>query len=101
MQPNHLPALGPRYWSALCLESIFGANMGDLFARNLGLGHVAGLPFLAIAPAIVITTERYAPIKHQSYYRIVTRIVRPPATNFADFAPGYLKLPRMWVMAAL
>ena len=42
MQPNHLPALGARYWSALCLASIFGANMGDLFARNLGLGHVAG-----------------------------------------------------------
>lgn len=47
MQPNHLPPLGPRYWSALCLASIFGANMGDLFARNLGLGHIAGLPFLA------------------------------------------------------
>ena len=30
MQPNHLPALGARYWSALCLASIFGANMGDL-----------------------------------------------------------------------
>jgi hypothetical protein len=45
MQPIHLPTLGARYWSALCLATIFGANMGDLFARNLGLGHVAGLPF--------------------------------------------------------
>jgi uncharacterized membrane-anchored protein len=36
MQSIHLPTLGARYWSALCLASIFGANMGDLFARNLG-----------------------------------------------------------------
>ena len=57
MQPIHLPMLGARYWTALCLASIFGANMGDLFARNMGLGHVAGLPFLAIALAIVIVAE--------------------------------------------
>ena len=53
MQQKHLPMLGARYWTALCLASIFGANMGDFFARNLGLGHVAGLPFLALAFAIV------------------------------------------------
>jgi uncharacterized membrane-anchored protein len=45
MQQIHLPMLGARYWAALCLASIFGANMGDFFARNLGLGHVAGLPY--------------------------------------------------------
>ena len=49
MQDRHLPSLGPRFWAALCLASIFGANMGDYFAHNLGLGHVAGLPFLAVA----------------------------------------------------
>jgi uncharacterized membrane-anchored protein len=101
MQPNHLPALGPRYWSALCLASIFGANMGDLFARNLGLGHVAGLPFLALALAIVIVTERFDRLQHQSYYWLAIIIVRTAATNFADFAAGDLKLPRIWVMAAL
>jgi uncharacterized membrane-anchored protein len=101
MQPNHLPALGARYWSALCLASIFGANMGDLFARNLGLGHVAGLPFLAAALAIVITAERFDRMRHQSYYWIAIIIVRTAATNFADFAAGDLKLPRIWVMAAL
>jgi uncharacterized membrane-anchored protein len=101
MQSIHLPTLGARYWSALCLASIFGANMGDLFARNLGLGHVAGLPFLAIALAIVIVAERFDRIKHQSYYWIAIIIVRTAATNFADFAAGDLKLPRVWVMAAL
>jgi uncharacterized membrane-anchored protein len=101
MQPNHLPALGPRYWSALCLASIFGANMGDLFARNLGLGHVAGLPFLALALAIVIVVERFDRMQQQSYYWLAIIIVRTAATNFADFAAGDLKLPRIWVMAAL
>src|ERR1700687_5833631 len=101
MQPIHLPALGARYWSALCLASIFGANMGDLCARNLGLGHVAGLPFLAIALAIVMIAERFDRILHQAYYWIAIIIVRTAATNFADFAAGDLKLPRIWVMAAL
>jgi uncharacterized membrane-anchored protein len=51
--------LGARYWTALCLASIFGANMGDFFARDLGLGHVYGLPFLALALAIVLIGERF------------------------------------------
>ena len=101
MQPIHLPTLGARYWSALCLASIFGANMGDLFARNLGLGHVAGLPFLAVALAIVIVSEWFDRIQHEAYYWIAIIIVRTAATNFADFAAGDLKLPRVWVMAGL
>src|ERR1700735_5259866 len=101
MQPIHVPTLGARYWSALCLASIFGANMGDLFARNLGLGHVAGLPFLAVAPAIVIVAERFDRIQHEIYYWIAIIIVRTAATNFADFAAGDLKLPRVWVMVGL
>ena len=101
MQPNHLPALGPRYWSALCLASIFGANMGDFFARNLGLGHVSGLPFLVAALAIVIVAERFDRLQHQGYYWLAIIIVRTAATNFADFAAGDLKLPRIWVMIAL
>ncbi len=101
MQPNHLPALGPRYWTALCLASIFGANMGDLFARNLGLGHVGGLPYLAIAMIVVVVAERFDRMRHQIYYWIAIIIVRTAATNFADFAAGDMKLPRVWVMAAL
>lgn len=101
MQSIHLPALGARYWTALCLASIFGANMGDLFARNLGLGHVSGLPFLAIALAVVLVAERFDRMSHQSYYWTAIIIVRTAATNFADFAAGDLKLPRIGVMAVL
>src|SRR6201747_391889 len=101
MQPNHLPRLGARYWPALCLASILGANRGHLFARNMGLGHVAGLPFLAIALAIVIVAERFDRIQHEVYYWVAIIIVRTAATNFADFAAGDLKLSRVWVMAGL
>lgn len=41
MQDIHLPTLSARYWVALCVASVFGANMGDFFARDIGLGHIA------------------------------------------------------------
>src|ERR1700694_3787724 len=101
MQQIHLPTLGARYWAALCLASIFGANMGDLFAHNLGLGHVAGLPYLALALAIVLVSERFDRSVHQVYYWTAIIIVRTAATNFADFVQGDMKLPRELVMAGL
>jgi uncharacterized membrane-anchored protein len=101
MQQIHLPTLGARYWAALCLASIFGANMGDFFARNLGLGHVAGLPFLALALAIVVASERFDRSVHQVYYWTAIIIVRTAATNFADFACGDMKLPRLLVIIGL
>jgi uncharacterized membrane-anchored protein len=101
MQHIHLPTLGPRYWVALCLASIFGANMGDFVARNMGLGHVTGLPFLAAALAVVMIVERFDRTVHQAYYWIAIIIVRTAATNFADFACGDMKQPRIWVIAAL
>jgi uncharacterized membrane-anchored protein len=101
MHRIHLPTVGARYWTALCLASIFGANMGDFFARNLGLGHIAGLPFLALALAIVVVSERFDRTVHQAYYWTAIIIVRTAATNFADFACGDMKLPRLLVIAGL
>ena len=101
MQPYHVPFLGLRYWIALCLASIFGANMGDFFAHNLGLGHVAGLPFLAIAFAIVFVLERFDRAAHEAFYWLAIVVVRTAATNLADFFAGDLRLPRPWVMAGL
>ncbi len=101
MQQYHVPFLGLRYWIALCLASIFGANMGDFFAHNLGLGHVAGLPFLAIAFAIVFVLERFDRSAHEAFYWLAIVVVRTAATNLADFFAGDLRLPRPWVMAGL
>jgi uncharacterized membrane-anchored protein len=101
MQQMHLPTLGARYWVALCLASIFGANMGDFFARDVGLGHVAGLPFLALALVVILVSERFDRSVHQVHYWTAIIIVRTGATNFADFACGDMKLPRLLVIVGL
>ena len=101
MQQCHVPRLGARYWIALCLASVFGANMGDFFAHDIGLGHVAGLPFLALALAAVFVVERFDRAAHETYYWLAIVIVRTAATNLADFLSVDLRLPKPWVMAGL
>lgn len=75
--------------------------MGDFFARDVGPGHVAGLPFQVLALLIVVVDERFDRIVHQAYYCTGIIIVRAAATNFADFACGDMKLTRLQVMAGL
>lgn len=101
MQSQHVPALGPQYWGALCIASVFGANMGDFFARNLGLGHVRGLPILAFMLAIIFLIERRDRLVHQAYYWLAIVVIRTGATNLADFAAGDLKLSKPAVMLGL
>jgi uncharacterized membrane-anchored protein len=101
MQSTHVPSLGLRYWFALCLASIFGANMGDFFAHVLGLGHVRGLPILAVAFALVYFIERRDKASHEAYYWLAIIIVRTAATNLADLAASDMKQPRLLVMALL
>jgi uncharacterized membrane-anchored protein len=101
MQQYHVPRLGLRYWSALCIASIFGANMGDFFAHNLGLGHVAGLPFLALALVLIFIAERFDRAAHEAYYWLAIVVVRTAATNLADFFSVDLRLGKPWVMSAL
>ena len=101
MQSIHVPSLGVRYWFALCLASIFGANMGDFFAHVLGLGHIKGVPFLAIALVAVLLFERRDKVAHQAYYWTAIILVRTAATNLADLAASDMKQPRPWIMLVL
>jgi uncharacterized membrane-anchored protein len=101
MTPYHVPILGLRYWTALCLASVFGANMGDFFAHDFGLGHVAGLPFLAVALVVIFIVERFDKTAHETYYWLAIVVVRTAATNLADFLSVDLRLPKLWSMAAL
>jgi uncharacterized membrane-anchored protein len=101
MQRHHVPSLGLRYWVALCVASIFGANSGDFYAHDVGLGHIAGLPFLAIALAVVLLIERIDHFVHQAYYWMAIVIVRTAATNFADYFSVDLRLPKIWVITTL
>jgi uncharacterized membrane-anchored protein len=101
MNERHLPLLNARFWVALCLASIFGANLGDFFAHNIGLGHIAGLPFLAVGFALILVAERYDRGVRELYYWLAIVVIRTAATNIGDLLAGDLKWPRPWVMAGL
>ncbi len=101
MNERHLPLLNARFWVALCVASIFGANLGDFFAHNIGLGHLAGLPFLAAGFALILVAERYDRGVRELYYWLAIVVVRTAATNIGDLLAGDLKWPRPWVMAGI
>src|SRR6185437_9295273 len=101
MHDRHLPALGPRFWTALCFASVFGANLGDFFAHDLGLGHLKGLPFLAMALGIILLVERFDRFAHEGWYWSAIVVVRTAATNLADLLCGDLRFPRLWASVAL
>src|SRR5437773_11006014 len=94
MQSKHVPSLGTRYWSALCMASVFGANMGHFCARYLGLGHVKGLPILGVMLVIIFMVESRDRYAHQTYYWLAIIVIRTAATNLADFAAGDMKLDK-------
>lgn len=75
--------------------------MGDFFARVLGLGHIRGVPFLAIALVAVLLLERRAKAVTELYYWLAIIIVRTAATNLADLAASDMKQPRILVMGVL
>src|SRR5689334_8735670 len=63
--------------------STFGTNTGDFVARYLHLGHLAGLPYMAVLFAGILMLERRA--RHSAVYfwaAIIT--VRTAATNVGD-----------------
>ncbi len=101
MQQAHVPAAGTRYWFALSLASIFGANTGDFIARYLHLGHAGGLPALAILFALILVFERRDRATHQAYYWMAIIVVRTAATNLADLGASDFRLGRLGLTAAL
>ncbi len=80
------PLAGPRYWVALSIASVFGANTGDFVAKYLHLGHAGGLLPLAAILAVILVAERRDTTVHQAYYWLAIIVNRTAATNLADFA---------------
>lgn len=101
MRPAHVPAAGDRYWVALSIASVFGANTGDFIAKYLHLGHWGGLPALAVLLAIIFFLERRDSTVNQAYYWAAIIVVRTAATNLADLGAGDLHLGRPGLMVAL
>jgi uncharacterized membrane-anchored protein len=88
MQQQHLPAITPRYWTAILVASIFGTNMGDFYAHNSGLGLLGGLPILAVLFAVAYVAEKRDRLAHDAYYWFCIIVLRTGATNIADYCAG-------------
>jgi len=101
MQPASVPTLGPRYWTAIIVASVFGANLGDFVSHVLHLGHVRGLPVLAALFAGVLVAERRAAWRGEAWYWAAIVILRTAATNLADLATHDLRLAYPRVIAGL
>ena len=85
MKRIHLPQIDARYWCAILLASLFGTNLGDLYAHNSGLGIWPGVALLAVIAALVFVAERFDDRPHQAYYWLAIIIIRTGATNIADY----------------
>jgi uncharacterized membrane-anchored protein len=93
MRAQHLPKITLRYWSGITLASVFGTNLGDLYAHESGLGILAGLGVLAILCAVVFAVERVDDAAREIYYWLVIIIIRTGATNIADYTAYRLHVP--------
>ena len=92
MQVKNLPSITPRYWTAILVASMCGANTGDFLSHNLHLGHTRGLPPLAALFLIVLWAERRAHRATEAYYWLAIIVLRTAATNLADLGTHDLKL---------
>jgi uncharacterized membrane-anchored protein len=98
----HLPDVNARYWCAIALASLFGTNLGDLWAHNSGLGKLIGLIPLAVLAAIVFLAERRDRAPRELYYWLVIAIIRTGATNIADYFKKIVSWPLFGaILAAL
>lgn len=93
MQASHMPRVNARYWLAITMASLFGTNMGDLYAHELHLGIYKGLALLAMLAAAVFLMERRDTAPRLLYYWLIIVIIRTGATNIADFLAYKVKVP--------
>lgn len=85
MQAIHTPEITARYWLALLMASVFGTNLGDLYAHESGLGLLSGLLVLAALVGGLFAAERNNSARTHAFYWLVIALIRTGATNIADF----------------
>ena len=88
MQTRHVPTINARYWAGIAMASVFGTNMGDLYAHDSGLGLLGGLPVLVLLFLVIYAIERSDKRSHDAYYWLCIIIMRTGATNIADYMAG-------------
>ncbi len=92
MRLANVPATGPRYWTALCIASVFGANMGDFVSRILNLGHYLGLAPLAVILVVILIAESRSKWTTELFYWLAIVTLRTAATNLGDLLTHDFKL---------
>jgi uncharacterized membrane-anchored protein len=93
MKQIHNPGVNARYWTAIILASVFGTNLGDLYAHTSGLGIVAGLSVLAALAAVVFLIEYRDNRRHEAWYWLIIILIRTGATNIADYLAYRARVP--------
>ncbi|MDF7776276.1 hypothetical protein P1X14_13550 [Sphingomonas sp. AOB5] len=93
MKSIHIPNVNARYWCAIAMASLFGTNLGDLWAHNSGLHKLVGLIPLALLAAVVFALERRDRAPRELYYWLVIAIIRTGATNIADYFKKVISWP--------
>ena len=92
-KPFTAPRINARYWAAILLASVFGTNLGDLYAHSLRLGLLDGLAVLASLVAVVFVIERFDSKPKERYYWTIIILIRTGATNLADYLAYRAKIP--------
>jgi uncharacterized membrane-anchored protein len=92
MRVSNVPAITRRYWAAILVASMCGANTGDFLSHNLHLGHTRGLLPLAALFFLILWAERRARIATEAYYWLAIIVLRTAATNLADLCTHDLNL---------
>lgn len=93
MKPIHVPRIDNRYWVAILLASVFGTNMGDLYAHESGLGLGFGVALLAGLAAAAFVAEARNTRAHEAWYWLVIILIRTGATNIADWLAFRVRVP--------
>jgi uncharacterized membrane-anchored protein len=101
MRAPNLPSINARYWCAIVVASMAGANTGDFAARYLDLGHTGGLLPLALVFLAIVWGERHAHRATEAYYWLAIIVLRTGATNLADLMTHDLRLGYPLALAAL
>ncbi|MGZ2413009.1 putative membrane-anchored protein [Sphingomonas sp. F9_3S_D5_B_2] len=101
MKAFHVPTVNARYWVAITLASVFGTNLGDLYAHGSGLGIGLGLLVLAALAALAFMAERGDSSRHEAWYWLVIIIIRTGATNIADFLAFRVRIQPIVLALAL
>ena len=95
MKRQHMPLVDARYWLGIALASIFGTNLGDLYAHELRLGIYLGTAILAALAGIVFLVERRDNRPNELFYWLVIIIIRTGATNIADYLAFRVHVPKL------